>query len=142
MTANVLITDYAWPDLSIERHIIEGAGLRLAAGPSAPASAQTIGALVEKYQPEAILTNWAPVDSAAVAASSKLRMVGRLGVGLDNIAVGECTARGIWVTNVPDYCFEEVSDHAVGMVLAWTRGLVEFDRARRVRGDGIRSPRD
>ncbi len=131
MTANVLITDYAWPDLDIERRIIEGAGLSLAAGPSSPASAQTIGALVEKHQPEAILTNWAPVDAAAIRASPPLRMVGRLGVGLDNIAVAECTTRGVWVTNVPDYCFEEVSDHAVGMVLAWTRGLAEFDRAVR-----------
>jgi hypothetical protein len=38
------------------------------------------------------------------------------------------TERGAWVTNVPDYCVDEVSDHAVGMVLAWTRGLAVFDR--------------
>ncbi|MEJ0084983.1 MAG: C-terminal binding protein [Pseudomonadota bacterium] len=131
MTANVLITDYAWPNLDIERRIIESAGFSVVAGPSSPASAQTIGALVEIHQPAAILTNWAPVDAIAVAASAKLKMVGRLGVGLDNIAVAECTTRGIWVTNVPDYCFEEVSDHAVGLVLAWTRGLAEFDRAVR-----------
>jgi D-3-phosphoglycerate dehydrogenase len=49
-------------------------------------------------------------------------------VGLDNIAVDAATERGVWVTNVPDYCVEEVSDHAVGMVLAWTRGLAVFDR--------------
>lgn len=128
MTAHVLITDYAWPDLDIERRIIEAAGLSLAAGPATPASAGTISALVERHQPQAILTNWAPVDATAVAASPRLRMIGRLGVGLDNIAVTECTSRGIWVTNVPDYCFEEVSDHAVGLVLAWTRGLAEFDR--------------
>ncbi len=54
-------------------------------------------------------------------------MVARLGVGLDNIAVDEATRRGIWVTNVPDYCIEEVSDHAVGMLLAWARGLIHFD---------------
>jgi D-3-phosphoglycerate dehydrogenase len=57
-----------------------------------------------------------------------LRVVGRLGVGLDNIAVEEASRRGIWVTNVPDYCVEEVSDHAVGMLLAWARGIVQFDR--------------
>jgi D-3-phosphoglycerate dehydrogenase / 2-oxoglutarate reductase len=129
MSAKVLITDYAWPDLEIERNIIEGAGLSMASGPATPASAHTIGNLVAMHQPAAILTNWAPVDAAAIAASTKLRIVGRLGVGLDNIAVEECTARGIWVTNVPDYCVEEVSDHAVGMVLAWARGIVAFDRA-------------
>jgi D-3-phosphoglycerate dehydrogenase len=63
-----------------------------------------------------------------VEASANLRIVARLGVGLDNIAVDAATERGVWVTNVPDYCVEEVSDHAVGMVLAWTRGLAVFDR--------------
>ena len=51
-----------------------------------------------------------------------------MGVGLDNIDVAAATSRGVLVTNVPDYCVEEVSDHAVGLVLAWTRGLVAADR--------------
>jgi D-3-phosphoglycerate dehydrogenase len=124
----VFITDYAWPDVEIERAVIEGAGFKLAAGPATPASAAEIEALVEKYQPAGILTNWAPVSAKAIGASPGLKIVGRLGVGLDNIAVDEATRRGIWVTNVPDYCFEEVSDHSVGMLLAFTRGLLHFDR--------------
>ena len=64
----------------------------------------------------------------AIGLEPGLRIVARLGVGLDNIAVDEATRRGIWVTNVPDYCFEEVADHSVGMLLAFTRGLVHFDR--------------
>jgi len=63
-----------------------------------------------------------------VGLSPKLQIIGRLGVGLDNIAVDEATRRGIWVTNVPDYCFEEVADHSVGMLLSFTRGLMHFDR--------------
>jgi D-3-phosphoglycerate dehydrogenase len=51
-----------------------------------------------------------------------------MGVGLDNISVDAATQRGVLVTNVPDYCVEEVSDHALGLVLAWTRGLVRADR--------------
>jgi D-3-phosphoglycerate dehydrogenase / 2-oxoglutarate reductase len=124
----VFITDYAWPDVEIERKVIEGAGFSLVAGPAVPASAAEIEALVEKHQPAGILTNWAPVSARAIASSPGLRIVGRLGVGLDNIAVDEATRRGIWVTNVPDYCFEEVSDHSVGMLLAFTRGLLRFDR--------------
>ncbi len=124
----VFITDYAWPDVEIERAVIEGAGFGLVAGPATPASAAQIEALVEKHQPAGILTNWAPVSARAIGLSPGLRIVGRLGVGLDNIAVEEATRRGIWVTNVPDYCFEEVSDHSVGMLLAFTRGLLHFDR--------------
>ena len=127
----VLITDYAWPDLAIERAILERAGLRLVAGPAAPASAEAITALVQAHQPDSILTCWAPVHASAIAASAPLVHVGRIGVGLDNIDVSACTDRGVRVTNVPDYCVEEVSDHAVGFALAWTRGLVSFDRVVR-----------
>lgn len=124
----VFITDYAWPDVEIERRVIEGAGFRLEAGPAAPSPAAQIEALVEQHQPAGILTNWAQVSAKAVASSPGLRIIGRLGVGLDNIAVDEATRRGIWVTNVPDYCFEEVADHSVGMLLSFTRGLMHFDR--------------
>lgn len=127
----ILITDHAWPDLEIERAVIEGAGFRMAAGPAVPANAAQIAALAREHKPASILTCWAQVDANAIGASSALRHVGRIGVGLDNIDVAACTARGISVTNVPDYCIEEVSDHAVGFALAWTRGIVTFDRAVR-----------
>jgi D-3-phosphoglycerate dehydrogenase len=127
-TTTVLLTDYAWPDDGVERSIIERAGLRLVSGPAQPASAEEIHALCREWQPAGIMTCWARVNEAAIASSAPLKIVARLGVGLDNIAVEEATARGVWVTNVPDYCVEEVSDHAVGFALAWTRGLVHFDR--------------
>lgn len=130
-TPVVLLTDYAWPDDSVERSVVEGAGFALVTGPAEPAPAERIEHLVELHQPQAVLTCWAPVSAGAIALSSGLRVVARLGVGLDNIDVDEATERGVWVTNVPDYCVEEVSDHAVGMVLAWTRGLTALDRAVR-----------
>jgi D-3-phosphoglycerate dehydrogenase len=129
--STVLITDHAWPDLDIERAVIEGAGFRMVAGPAVPAAPQVIAALAREHQPASILTCWAPVDASAVAASAALRHVGRIGVGLDNIDVAACTAHGVAVTNVPDYCIEEVSDHALAFALAWTRGIVGFDRAVR-----------
>ncbi|MFD4603305.1 C-terminal binding protein [Streptomyces sp. NPDC058464] len=124
----VLLTDHAWPDDAVERSVIEGAGHTLVTGPADPASAEAIEELVAEHRPAGILTCWAPVSATAIGMSPELRIVARLGVGLDNIAVDAATARGAWVTNVPDYCVEEVSDHAVGMVLAWTRGLTVFDR--------------
>ncbi len=124
----VLLTDYAWPDVTLETGIIEGAGFRLVTGPAKAAAAEVIAGLAAEHQPAAIMTNWAAVSAAAIAASPPLRLVARLGVGLDNIAVDEATRRGIWVTNVPDYCVEEVSDHAVAMLLAWARGVIHFDR--------------
>ncbi|MDX3312238.1 C-terminal binding protein [Streptomyces sp. NPDC054884] len=124
----VLLTDHAWPDDSVERAVLEEAGHTLVTGPAEPASAEVIDGLVAEHRPAGILTCWAPVSTTAVQTSPDLRVVARLGVGLDNIAVDTATESGVWVTNVPDYCVEEVSDHAVGMVLAWTRGLAAFDR--------------
>jgi D-3-phosphoglycerate dehydrogenase len=124
----VLLTDRAWPDDSIERNILEDAGFGVVAGPADPAPVETIDALVAEHQPAAILTCWATVSAAAIASSSPLRVVARMGVGLDNIAVSAATDRGVQVTNVPDYCVAEVSDHAVALALAWTRGLVAADR--------------
>ncbi len=124
----VLLTDRAWPDDSIERDVLETAGFRLVAGPADPAPAGTIDALAALHRPTAILTCWATVSAQAIASAPDLRIVARMGVGLDNIDLTAATDRGVLVTNVPDYCVQEVSDHAVGLVLAHTRGLVTADR--------------
>lgn len=77
------------------------------------------------------MTCWAPVTQRAIASATDLRIVARMGVGLDNIDVAEASRRGAWVTNVPDYCVEEVSDHAVALMLSWLRGVSRLDRAVR-----------
>ena len=124
----VLLTDRAWPDDVIERRIIGDAGFGLVTGPAKPAPPPEIEQLVAVHDPIAIMTCWARVSAAAVASPSRLMAVARMGVGLDNIAVDAATARGAYVTNVPDYCVEEVSDHAVALVLNWSRGVTTFDR--------------
>jgi D-3-phosphoglycerate dehydrogenase len=127
--AVVVQTDFAWPDVAIERAVIEGAGHRLILGSSAPASTSEIEALVAAHDPQAIMTCWAQVSATAIATPTDLRIVQRIGVGLDNIAVPAATARGAWVANVPDYCVGEVADHAVALLLDWARGTVGFDRS-------------
>jgi D-3-phosphoglycerate dehydrogenase len=126
--ATVLLTDRAWPDDTVERVVLAEAGIALVAGPAEPAPAAVIERLAAEHRPDAILTCWAPVSAAAIAASPGLRLVARMGVGLDNIDVAAATGHGVLVTNVPDYCVEEVSDHAVALLLAWTRGVVAADR--------------
>jgi D-3-phosphoglycerate dehydrogenase len=119
----VLLTDHAWSDLELERQIIEGAGFELVAGPELAGDTGAVEALVADSEPEAILTCWAPVSARAIGLPAKLEIVARLGVGLDNIDVDAATRRGAWVTNVPDYCVQEVSDHALALVLDFCRGI-------------------
>ncbi|MBV9206856.1 MAG: C-terminal binding protein [Actinobacteria bacterium] len=133
----VLLTDRAWPDDAIERGVLGRAGFRLVAAPPDTTAAAVVEQMAAEHQPAAVLTCWAPVTAAAIAASPRLRIVARMGVGLDNIDVQAATRQGVLVTNVPDYCVPEVSDHAVGMILAWTRGLLAADRAVRA---GRRDP--
>lgn len=71
------------------------------------------------------------VDEALLAASPRLRVVGRHGVGLDNIDLDGCAHRGVWVVHTPLAAVEAVAEHAVGLMLAVARGLVRGDRAVR-----------
>lgn len=124
----IFLTDYAWPDIEMEKALVRDAGFRLVSGPAAALPADAITALARQYRPEGIMTCWAEVNAQAIAACPNLEIVARIGVGLDNINRKAAAACGAVVTNVPDYCVEEVSDHAVAGVLGWARGIVPLDR--------------
>ena len=61
----------------------------------------------------------------------RTKVVARYGVGLDNVDLDAAAEAGIVVTHYPGYCTAEVADHALAMVLALNRRLVEQDRALR-----------
>ena len=63
-----------------------------------------------------------------------LRVVATCSVGFDHVDVEEAERRGIWVCSVPDYCIEEVADHALALVLTLLRGVVVLDREVRAGG--------
>jgi D-3-phosphoglycerate dehydrogenase len=125
---SVLITDYAWPDLEIERGILEAAGLRVLSLQDAPAGTDGRDLIADCA---AVMTCWAPVPETLLAAGPALRCVARFGVGTDNIDLAYARSRGMVVTYVPDYCMEEVSDHALALSLGWARGVVWLDAAIR-----------
>jgi D-3-phosphoglycerate dehydrogenase / 2-oxoglutarate reductase len=65
---------------------------------------------------------------------SSLHVVATPSVGFDQIDVVAATERGVWVCNVPDYCVDEMADHALSLLLALIRGVVELDRSVRAGG--------
>ena len=69
-------------------------------------------------------------------AAEQCIVIGRFGVGVDNIAVSTATELGIAVTYVPDYCVDEVSDHVMALLHAWNRKIALFDRSVKERGWG------
>ena len=64
------------------------------------------------------------VTREIVAAMERCRIVSQAGVGFNHIDLVACAERGIPVCNAPDYGTTEVADHALGLVLALTRGIV------------------
>jgi len=77
---------------------------------------------------DGILLDLAPMTETVVNALPNCKVVNRYGVGYDNVDVPACTAKGIQVTNVPDYCAEDVSDHAIALFMACLRQVAERDR--------------
>lgn len=116
----VLMTDHPWPGIEIELDLLGAAGIDLIDAPSS--DEDTLAPLARLA--DVIITCWAPVTRRVIDASESCRAIIRLGVGLDNIDVAHATARGIPVANVPDYCEEEVADHALSFLLAHNRRLI------------------
>lgn len=71
----------------------------------------------------AVLLNQAPMTARVIAALSGCRVISRYGIGYDNVDVRAAAEAGIWVTNVPGYCTEEVAEHALGLLLACVRAI-------------------
>jgi len=124
----VLLTDYAWPDLTVEQELLSAAGLELVATPRpADGSYPTPGLLAElAADADGILTCWAPVPRPVLVAARNCRVVSRLGIGLDNIDVEAATELGMLVTNVPDYCLHEVAEQTFSLLFSLARKIAYF----------------
>jgi D-3-phosphoglycerate dehydrogenase len=120
----VLITDFNYPDVELERRILKDAGLELV-----EAQCRTEEDVIEAGRGvSALLTQYAPITARVMAELTELRIVGRFGVGYDIVDVEAARKRGVWVANVPDYGTEEVAAHALSMVFALLRHLPLYDR--------------
>ena len=68
------------------------------------------------------------VTRRVIEKLSACLMIGRVGTGFDNVDVAAATKNGIVVSNAASYCSEEVSDHAVALILACARRIVFLDQ--------------
>ena len=121
----VVITDYDFGDVDVEREILEAAGAE-------------VTALQAKSQEDlfdvapdcaAMINQYARIGKETILRMHKCEVIARYGVGVDIVDVDTATKQGILVTNVQDYCTEEVADHAVALWLTLVRKLPEYDRA-------------
>jgi D-3-phosphoglycerate dehydrogenase / 2-oxoglutarate reductase len=70
---------------------------------------------------DAILVTYAKLGGELLRQLNRCKVIGRFGLGVDNIDLPAAAEKGITVTYVPDYCLHEVSDHAMALLLALAR---------------------
>lgn len=116
--------------------ILEEAGFEVRrVGPEdRPLNAAKLAAVLERTQPEALIAGAEPVPREVLSASSRLRVVQKHGVGVDNIDLDAATELGIAVANAPGTNTEAVADLAIGLMLALQRSIV--NAAVSTRGGG------
>ena len=117
----VAITDYSFPDLSVEESILQPAGHEIAAWKEKKAASELPELVADA---DAVITQFAPVNAEVIATMRNARVIVRYGIGVDNVDLSAARARGIPVCNVPDYCIDEVADHTLAFILATTRQVV------------------
>ena len=72
---------------------------------------------------DGVFVTYAKLPGELLRQFKRCKVIGRFGLGVDNIEVKTAAELGIVVTYVPDYCLQEVSDHAMALLLALARKI-------------------
>ncbi len=115
----VAVTDHVFPNLEPTQKVLAalGADLKLAEAPTPDAI------LAVARNADAVIVCYAKMPASLIEQLRKCKILARTGIGYDNIDVEAATRAGIVVTNVPEYCEDEVSDHAMAMLLTLVRKI-------------------
>ena len=116
----IVITDHRFKDVEQERRAVEGAGGELTVGQAA--NEREAAELCKDA--DGVLTARAPITRRVIGAMTRCRIIVRYGIGVETVDIPAATERGIMVANVPDYCIDEVSDHALSLLLMLNRQAI------------------
>jgi len=124
MTAKVVLTDYVWDSLDVERRTLEGLATLVPLQTKTPDQF-----LPEAEDCDALLNTYAgPITADVMARMPRCRIIARYGIGVDTIDLAAATEAGIIVTNNPTYCIEEVAEHTMALLLAAARKITFYER--------------
>jgi len=121
----VVVTDFDYADLVPEEKVFEQLGITLTR-----AQCRTEEDVIEAAKDaDGILVQYAPITRRVMEQLDKLKVISRYGIGVDSVDIPAATEKGIVVSNVTDYCIDEVSDHTMAFLLASARKTVIFNQA-------------
>ncbi|MCS7267410.1 MAG: 2-hydroxyacid dehydrogenase [Geminicoccaceae bacterium] len=133
----VLFHHEASPGLRARLAALAGAGLEVAIVPAADRARLA----VELPRTEVLWHVLEPVTEELLARAPRLRLVQKIGVGVNTIDLEACRVRGIAVCNMPGTNSRAVAELALGLMLAVLRRIPFLDRATRA-GRGWELPED
>ena len=115
----VAVSDSVFPNLDPAREVLAkiGADLQMASEPKPEAILRVAAGA------DALLVTYAKITAEMIQQMTRCRIISRFGIGVDNVDIVAATQAGIVVTKVPDYCIDEVSDHAMALLLAAARKI-------------------
>ncbi|PIN84646.1 MAG: 2-hydroxyacid dehydrogenase [Candidatus Diapherotrites archaeon CG11_big_fil_rev_8_21_14_0_20_37_9] len=76
---------------------------------------------------DALIVDKTLITAYTLEKLTKCKIIARFGIGYDNVDIKSAGKNGIYVCNCPDFCHEEVADHAVGLMLSMTRNIVGYN---------------
>ncbi len=110
-------------DITIEREVlkaIDDVNIITTSSLSTPEALETAS------HADALMVTIQEVSADLIARMSHCRLISRVGTGLDAINIPAATEHHIWVTNVPDYSIDEVSTHAITLLLMFARSMSDL----------------
>jgi D-3-phosphoglycerate dehydrogenase len=119
-----VITDHHYTDIAGAARVLADAGIECVVG----GCRSEDDAIALGRDADAVINQHVALTERVLDAWPRCRGVVHFGKGVDNIDVAAATRRGIWVANVRDANWDEVSNHVLALLLAWARGLFVFDR--------------
>ena len=119
MSTQVAVTDTVFPSLDPAKEALSrvDAELTLASEPTVE------GILEVAADADALLVTYGQINADVIAGLNNCKAIGRFGIGTDNIDIGAAAGKGIVVTYAPVYCLDEVSDHAMALLLSVARKI-------------------
>jgi D-3-phosphoglycerate dehydrogenase len=128
MSGRLVILDAPYGDVDVETSAAAAYGVTIE-----DARTTTGPAIVDvAASADGVLVQYAQIGAEIIERCPGWRVIGRYGVGYDNVDVEAATRRSIAVVNVPDYCVEEVATHTAALVLAaWRKLAQSHDLIRR-----------
>lgn len=113
----VAVADSVFPNLDLAQAALDSVNAELKLAEDA--SVEKI--LDVAADADGLLVTYGQINAEVIAGLNKCKVIGRFGIGIDNIDIPAATAKGITVTYAPVYCLDEVSDHAMALLLSLAR---------------------